>query len=120
MNFGHFRFLAVFFIFLVSALIRLLVDLWIGLWPQYAGDVEPKNIKNSFSSLSGHTDKWFAQGYIVIVCITVFLVFWRSWYFISIALSSSKNLHNRVMKAVLSAPINLYFDITPIGRILNR
>lgn len=29
-------------------------------------------------------------------------------------------LHNRMLNKVMSAPINLYFDITPIGQIMNR
>uniref|UniRef100_H3HE07 Uncharacterized protein n=1 Tax=Phytophthora ramorum TaxID=164328 RepID=H3HE07_PHYRM len=33
---------------------------------------------------------------------------------------SSKNLHNELFRRVLSAPVNLYFDVTPVGRILNR
>jgi ABC-type multidrug transport system fused ATPase/permease subunit len=33
---------------------------------------------------------------------------------------ASKLIHNHMLNKVLNAPINLYFDITPIGRILNR
>jgi ABC-type multidrug transport system fused ATPase/permease subunit len=31
-----------------------------------------------------------------------------------------KQLHEDMIQTVLNAPINLYFDTTPIGRILNR
>ena len=116
---GVLRLFFVFFIFLVSTLNRLICDLWPGLWPQYTDGAGTRS-KNSFSALAGHDDTWFIQGYVAIVVITIVLVFWRSYYFISIAISSSKSLHNKVMRAVLSAPVNLYFDVTPIGRILNR
>ncbi|GAB9477870.1 Multidrug resistance-associated protein abc superfamily, partial [Globisporangium polare] len=33
---------------------------------------------------------------------------------------SSKNLHNELFRRVLGAPVNTYFDVTPVGRILNR
>lgn len=34
--------------------------------------------------------------------------------------SGAKKLHNEMIESVTDAPINLYFDTTPIGRILNR
>ena len=52
--------------------------------------------------------------------MTTFFVFCRvgsleyfSWY-------GSKALHKQMVSRVLNAPVNLYFDTTPIGRILNR
>jgi ABC-type bacteriocin/lantibiotic exporter with double-glycine peptidase domain len=29
-------------------------------------------------------------------------------------------IHSQMVKAVFKAPINLYFDVTPTGQILNR
>jgi hypothetical protein len=29
-------------------------------------------------------------------------------------------LHERMISKVVKAPINLYFDITPLGRVLNK
>ncbi len=34
--------------------------------------------------------------------------------------AATKKLHNDMIKHVLNAPVNLYFDTTPIGRILNK
>jgi ABC-type multidrug transport system fused ATPase/permease subunit len=33
---------------------------------------------------------------------------------------ATKKLHRRMIDKVFHAPVNLYFDTTPIGRILNR
>lgn len=33
---------------------------------------------------------------------------------------AAKYLHNDMVKRVLNAPINLYYDVTPTGRILNK
>ena len=33
---------------------------------------------------------------------------------------AGKKLHNQMIERVLKAPVNLYFDVTPIGRILNK
>ena len=35
-------------------------------------------------------------------------------------LRSIKLLHNYILNKVLCAPINLFYDVTPIGKILNR
>ncbi len=33
---------------------------------------------------------------------------------------AAKKIHEGMLNKVLNAPINLYFDVTPVGRILNR
>ena len=33
---------------------------------------------------------------------------------------ATKRLHKDMLTSVFEAPINLYFDVTPIGSILNR
>jgi ABC-type multidrug transport system fused ATPase/permease subunit len=35
-------------------------------------------------------------------------------------LRAIKLLHSEMLNKVLSAPINLFYDVTPIGKILNR
>jgi ABC-type multidrug transport system fused ATPase/permease subunit len=47
------------------------------------------------------------------VGIRVYTLQYFSWY-------ATKALHEDMIKKVLNAPINLYFDVTPIGRILNK
>jgi len=36
------------------------------------------------------------------------------------AIRADKKLHEHMVTKVTNAPINLYYDITPIGRILNK
>ena len=33
---------------------------------------------------------------------------------------SAANIHDQVMTAMMKAPINLFYDVTPIGMIINR
>ena len=48
-------------------------------------------------------------------------IFIRVTLFVNCAgLKASKGIHNRLIGRVFNAPINLYFDITPVGKILNR
>lgn len=59
----------------------------------------------------------------MIVAFTVGMavfIFMRVGLFICVQLKASHVLHNRLIKYVFQAPVNLFFDITPIGKILNR
>ena len=47
-------------------------------------------------------------------------IFIRVALFITAGLKVSSVLHNRLITRVFKAPINLFYDITPIGKILNR
>ena len=47
------------------------------------------------------------------VFLRVYLLQYYSWW-------ATKTLHEDMIKSVMNAPINLYFDVTPIGRILNK
>jgi ABC-type multidrug transport system fused ATPase/permease subunit len=49
----------------------------------------------------------------ICVCIRTSAISYFSWH-------ATSNLHSDMIKKVLNAPINLYFDVTPIGRILNK
>ena len=47
------------------------------------------------------------------VFVRVYILQYYSW-------TGMKKLHENMVARILNAPINLYFDTTPIGRILNR
>jgi len=53
--------------------------------------------------------------------VTLALVFTivSSFCFYLTALKASENLHNKMTKAVIEAPV-IFFDTNPVGRILNR
>jgi ABC-type multidrug transport system fused ATPase/permease subunit len=80
-------------------------------------------------AMDGWCAKW-AQGqleaeyaitiYAYILCGLAVLIGGRSAFFLTISMRSSRGLHQSVLQKVLAAPVNLFFDITPSGRILNR
>jgi len=51
---------------------------------------------------------------------TAFFVFMRVLILICGNLRAIKILHSEMLNRVLCAPINLFYDVTPIGKILNR
>jgi len=62
----------------------------------------------------------FGMAYLAIVVVCTVTTLGRALMLVELAVRSSSNLHNELFRQVLRAPITLYFDVTPIGRILNR
>ena len=52
--------------------------------------------------------------------LSAFTVFGRSMFQVLTGLRVGRKLHNILIAYVFRAPINLFFDVTPIGKILNR
>lgn len=52
--------------------------------------------------------------------LTTCSVVLRSWAFLDQAWRAAKKLHQDMIGSVLVAPVNLYFDVTPLGTILNK
>ena len=96
---------AIILLFAIGQVFRVFSDLWIGMWA--------KNYRHRNTS-------FYFTGYALIVFITIVLAVLRSVYFIYKCLNASKSLHDDLLRKVLAAPVNLYFDVTPVGRILNR
>ncbi|KAF1329532.1 Multidrug resistance-associated protein abc superfamily, partial [Globisporangium splendens] len=75
----------------VSQVLCVLVDWWQGHW---TNNMDRDGVDPTYSSL----------------CLLM----------IESCIRSSKNIHDGLFRRVLSAPVNRYFDVTPVGRILNR
>lgn len=54
------------------------------------------------------------------LCDTVVTVLFTTLALYVGALSASRILHHRLLRNVLRAPLTTFFDITPLGRVLNR
>ncbi|CAK4629763.1 unnamed protein product [Aphanomyces euteiches] len=51
---------------------------------------------------------------------SIVLVWWRTIYLLFLSIKCSMTLHSKLLAKVIQAPVNTFFDITPVGRILNR
>ncbi|EQC35361.1 hypothetical protein SDRG_07073 [Saprolegnia diclina VS20] len=73
---------------------------------------------------SNHTTMMakLSSGYIYLGCavVSVFLVYGRSLYVLMVAIKCSQSLHAMLLHKVIGAPVPTFFDVTPMGRILNR
>lgn len=95
----------------VSHAARILVDWWQGHW---AKEMPRDSIDPSYSGL------WYGMWYLGFILICSVLTIGRGLILMEACVRSSKNLHDELFRRVLRAPVNLFFDVTPTGRILNR
>lgn len=100
----------IFVLFAFSQGTRVLADLWMGYWAEEEQGISSHNYSSEF----------YRVYFIVLTWGTVFACFMRSLIFVGVCLGSSYNLHHQLLINVFNAPINNYFDVTPMGRILNR
>eukprot|EP00347_Sterkiella_histriomuscorum_P019725 403340529 len=99
-------FITLMFIFVGFTSVKILSDYQVGNW------ATAKDQQENFSFYCGLSFLYaFLQS--LFVFFRVYLMQYFSWF-------ATKNLHQDMIKSVLNAPINLYFDVTPIGRILNK
>ncbi|KAL3658768.1 hypothetical protein V7S43_016137 [Phytophthora oleae] len=95
----------------VSQGLRVLVDWWQGHW---ASNMTRRGVDPSYSATV------FGMWYLGFIVVCTVLTLGRGFLMTEACVRSAKNLHEELFQHVLSAPITRYFDVTPIGRILNR
>lgn len=107
---GTSMFALVLFLFALSQMLRVFCDMWLGMW---ASD-------QSGNHEAHHSESFYYNWFIVLTWTTIVFSVIRGVVFIFGCIQASKNLHQILLSTVLKAPVNTYFDVTPVGRILNR
>ncbi|EQC30630.1 hypothetical protein SDRG_11685 [Saprolegnia diclina VS20] len=82
-----------------------------------SGDLYLSHWSNAPLRASSVASSW---SYASIILAAVLLVWGRSMYALFVAQRCSQSLHTRLFRKVLSLSVPTFFDVTPIGRILNR
>ncbi|KAG7398177.1 hypothetical protein PHYBOEH_011500 [Phytophthora boehmeriae] len=90
-----------------SQAVRVVVDWWPSHWAKAMSD----------TTYSGEA---FALWYVGLIVVAAMLTLGRALFLTESCVRTSKNLHNELFRRVLAAPVNRYFDVTPVGRVLNR
>ncbi|KAG9397719.1 hypothetical protein AC1031_019163 [Aphanomyces cochlioides] len=93
------------FMFGVGQTMRVAVDWWQGHWA------------SQFTTTSVSTSHGIFYGFVSAAALFFFA---RCNLLVTYTSRCSENMHHELLRCVLRAPINLFFDITPVGRILNR
>ena len=100
------------YIWIIIAILAM--ALWLS--SRMAGDIFLKDWSN-------HPDKsdFYLPLYISLKVGGCVFIFIRSFVLTAmLSIRTSYNCHELLMKSFLKAPINLFYDVTPLGRILNR
>lgn len=74
----------------------------------------------SFSRTHLPSHEYFLVRSIVAAVVATLAALIRSFLYVCACLRSSQALHNQALSHVLRAPVTTYFDVTPVGRTLNR
>lgn len=94
---------------------RVMLDLWL---TKMAETLSGEDVAGSGEPT--RSTSWWLGIYWAFAVLTVGLSIFRSHLVLWAAIRSCSNLHRRLLCGVLRAPVNLYFDCTPLGRIINR
>lgn len=97
-------FIVVFGLYLTTQGAKVFSELWLGNWSR----TDPTNFRLGLGVYFG------------VVAFMVIFGLLRSLSFVRVSANASVKLHSRFVDHLLHAPINLFFDVTPSGRILNR
>lgn len=92
------------FLFAIGQAGRTVGEWWLGQWAD----------SDSISNKEG------VSVYLYVTCVSLFISLLRTLAFSKAAVTAATKMHDEVVGIVLRAPVNLFYDVTPLGRILNR
>lgn len=95
----------IFVLFTVAQVALFFCDWFLSQWSKRSVDLSQKNSM---------------AVYVGIVVAALVLTFIRCVYYMEICMRCSGKLHFNYIRKVLGAPVTTFFDVTPVGRILNR
>ncbi|KAH7485126.1 ATP-binding cassette sub-family C member 4 [Phytophthora ramorum] len=102
---GYFLASVVFTLFAVAQVALFFCDWFLSQWSKGSFDLASKSSLAIYAGL---------------VVGSAILVFIRCTYFMRVCMVCSGMLHSKYLLKVLLAPVTTFFDVTPVGRILNR
>ncbi|XP_055020441.1 ATP-binding cassette sub-family C member 4-like isoform X2 [Boleophthalmus pectinirostris] len=106
------------FINLLAQVSYIMNDWWLAYWAKKQDEVTNQNV--TVTNRTQELDRDFYLGiYGGLTAATILLGFFRNILMFYMFVSSAQNLHNHMFKAILRTPVR-FFDINPIGRVLNR
>ncbi|XP_023271735.1 multidrug resistance-associated protein 4-like [Seriola lalandi dorsalis] len=115
------NFLVLFVLILLNALAQItfvLQDWWLACWASEQKHINVTEHLNGSFSRQLDLDLYLGV-YAGLTATSVVFGFLRSLLFFNVLVSSAQTLHNSMFNAILRTPVH-FFDINPIGRILNR
>ncbi|KAK9456561.1 hypothetical protein V1511DRAFT_208660 [Dipodascopsis uninucleata] len=91
----------------------------INLFIATTGSLHEHIMRRDIDSSDGHSVSYYLMFYCVIAAVYIVLSFFREFTVFFGSVRASKILFERLLKSVMKATPR-YFDVTPVGRIMNR
>nr|XP_057938958.1 ATP-binding cassette sub-family C member 4-like isoform X2 [Doryrhamphus excisus] len=125
------NFMALFLLIILNALAHVafvLQDWWLACWSSKQQQQQQQQQKQQYVHITQHLNSslpaepdldLYLSVYAGLTATSVLFGFVRSLVFFNILVKSAQTLHNRMFDAILRTPVH-FFEINPIGRILNR
>ncbi|XP_032413049.1 ATP-binding cassette sub-family C member 4 [Xiphophorus hellerii] len=106
---------------LLAQVSYVMQDWWLAYW---AGEQDKLSSTNSSMAANGTNATTLDLGFYLgvyggLTAATILFGFMRNILLFSVLVKAAQNLHNSMFNAILRAPVR-FFDINPIGRVLNR
>ncbi|KAK1938127.1 ABC transporter C family member 3 [Phytophthora citrophthora] len=98
-------------VYIAGQAARTIVDWWPGHW---ARNMPRRGVDPTYSNTN------FGMWYLGFIVLCSLLSFGRALMMIESCIRSSQHMHDDLFRRVLRAPVTKYFDVTPMGQILNR
>ncbi|KRZ40876.1 Multidrug resistance-associated protein 5, partial [Trichinella pseudospiralis] len=97
---------------------------WLSYWlkkihPEFGSSSSPSDEQNSTSVISGETMNSFAIVYGLTVPLVILTTVLKAYVFVGVTLRASEHLHNTMFKRLMHGTMR-WFDITPVGHVINR
>ncbi|XP_058478651.1 ATP-binding cassette sub-family C member 4-like [Solea solea] len=109
---------------LFAQILALMQDWWLAHWADEQKRIDDIIIQNGQNmTTQGTTAQLDTDLYLAvfggITLATIVFAFIRNFHFLYLLVMSIQALHNQMFNAIIRAPVR-FFDINPVGRILNR
>ncbi|XP_014906070.1 ATP-binding cassette sub-family C member 4 isoform X2 [Poecilia latipinna] len=106
---------------LLAQVSYVMQDWWLAYW---AGEQDELSSTNSSMAANGTNTTKLDLGFYLgvyggLTAATILFGFMRNIILFSVLVKAAQSLHNNMFNAILRAPVR-FFDINPIGRVLNR
>ncbi|KRZ12469.1 Multidrug resistance-associated protein 5 [Trichinella zimbabwensis] len=125
---GSFRMvLLVLALFALSTGSTIFSTFWLSYWlkkihPEFGSSLSSSSLsdeQNSTSVISPETMNSFAIVYGLTVPLVILTTVLKAYVFVGVTLRASEHLHNTMFKRLMHGTMR-WFDITPVGRVINR
>ena len=98
----------------VGRTLEVLAPFWLAFWAEEAGEASDRGDPHSQGETYWYMSIYAVFGLAGVLCLTL-----RAIVIAVHRLRASRKLHDELTESVLRAPV-AFFDVTPIGRVLNR